>query len=95
MSKLNPDCDGSKCIEREAELRILPTSADREMGSNAIYCEACFKSEMYWRRNRNRHLSPSAHFPIVDWKDLEVYHVVHGDSVETLAKTMEEVFGAI
>ena len=68
MSATNPNCDGSGPCSF-GEVRTLPTGGD----NNAILCRSCFNSEIAFRQERNKQLSPDCAFKLPTWDSLEVY----------------------
>ena len=65
----NNNCDGAHCTSETGEVRTLPAGGD----SNIILCEACFRHELAFRRERNRELSKDCAFDLPDWESLKVY----------------------
>lgn len=70
----NPNCDGVGPHAQNAQVRIMPlTYDDPGIASNIIVCRACHLTELRWRKQRNRELSPEAQYDLPSWESLKVY----------------------
>lgn len=60
------DCDMGH--NTPAEIRKLPLGG----GSNALLCYRCYQTEMNWRKEQNKDLTPDCQFDCPSWFSLEV-----------------------
>lgn len=71
MNIHNVNCCGSKCLEENGEVRILPLGGR----SNLILCHACYVNEMEWRKLVNKATPETSQWPFPAWEDLKRYTV--------------------
>jgi len=71
----NYNCDGSKCISSNGEVRVYPTGG----GSNLILCYNCWANENRYRFNKGREYKRPEDWPQVDWVKARVYNTGDGD----------------
>jgi hypothetical protein len=68
MSELNPNCDGGRCRERNAETRWYKLGGGARLG----LCLACWAHENRYRFNRGKETGRPADWPQLDWNCAEV-----------------------
>lgn len=67
----NPNCDGNG-PHAGGGVRLLSLGANPYHGG-LILCRSCHRSELRWRRLRNRELAEFAKFTLPEWDSLQVY----------------------
>lgn len=69
MSDINPNCDGSHCLSKTAEVRRYPLGG----GANLILCAACFRHENRYRSERAKETGCPENWPQVAWETAKPY----------------------